>query len=262
MSRIYYRGKFYDYPIKPAERAARTSARSRRCAAWLSYLWVPRPAAEGPVDARGLHRRQLRLAALQALLQDLQREGLGRAPRRRSRPTGVRSASRTCRCSRAVWEPIRAKVARSAATESKQVTSLIEEFNYPKYGPGQMWETLPELVTAKGTKVVFDTNVTKIEHADGRAVAVTAESGGVTNRYECTDVISSMPISALLEAMDPPVPAEVTKAADGTALPRLHDRRARGARGVRLPRQLDLHPRPRRRGRAASRTSARGRRTW
>jgi UDP-galactopyranose mutase len=36
----------------------------------------------------------------------------------------------------------------------------------------------------------------------------------VTNRYECTDVISSMPIGALLEAMDPPVPPEVTKAAE------------------------------------------------
>ena len=62
--------------------------------------------------------------------------------------------------------------------------------------------------------MVFDANVTRIEHADGRAVAVTAESNGVTNRYECTDVISSMPISALLEAMDPPVPSEVIKAAE------------------------------------------------
>ena len=39
MSRIYYRGKLYDYPIKPMN-ALRTSARSRRCAARLSYLWV------------------------------------------------------------------------------------------------------------------------------------------------------------------------------------------------------------------------------
>ncbi len=72
----------------------------------------------------------------------------------------------------AVWEPIRAKVAGSR-DKSKQVTSLIEEFNYPKYGPGQMWEKCTELVTEKGTKVVFDSPVTKIEHADGRAVAVT-----------------------------------------------------------------------------------------
>ena len=98
--------------------------------------------------------------------------------------------------------------------KSKQVTSLIEEFNYPKYGPGMMWERCTELVTERGTKVVMDSLVTKVEHADGRAIAVTAVSDGVTNRYECTDVISSMPISALLRAMDPPVPADVQQAAD------------------------------------------------
>ena len=97
--------------------------------------------------------------------------------------------------------------------KSKQVTSLIEEFNYPKYGPGMMWERCTELITAKGTKVTFDSNVTKIEHAGGRATAVTAVTDGVPTRYSCTDVISSMPIGALLRAMDPPVPADVIAAA-------------------------------------------------
>ena len=60
----------------------------------------------------------------------------------------------------------------------------------------------------------MDSLVTKIEHDGGRATAVTSTSGGVTNRYECTHVISSMPISALLRAMDPPVPADVQQAAD------------------------------------------------
>jgi protoporphyrinogen oxidase len=113
-----------------------------------------------------------------------------------------------------VWEPIRAKVIGSR-DKSKQVTSLIEEFNYPKYGPGQMWEKCTELVTEAGGTVVFDSAVTRIEHADGRATAVTARhEDGTTTRYDCTDVVSSMPISALLEAMDPPVPSEVLKAAE------------------------------------------------
>ena len=51
----------------------------------------------------------------------------------------------------AVWErdPRRS----GSRDQSKQVTSLIEEFNYPKYGPGMMWERCAELVTAQGTKV-------------------------------------------------------------------------------------------------------------
>src|SRR3546814_3349744 len=46
----------------------------------------------------------------------------------------------------AVWEPIRAKLAGARKDKSKQVTSLIEQFQYPKYGPGMMWERCHELV--------------------------------------------------------------------------------------------------------------------
>src|SRR4029079_927218 len=63
--------------------------------------------------------------------------------------------------------------------------------------------------------VTFGSDVVKIEHADGKATAVVARHpDGSTQRYECTEVISSMPISGLLEAMDPPVPSEVLKAAE------------------------------------------------
>jgi protoporphyrinogen oxidase len=116
---------------------------------------------------------------------------------------------------RAVWEALKPKRIRRKAAKTKQVTSLIEEFNYPKYGPGMMWERATELVTAKGTKVVFNSNVTKVHRENGRAVAVTAETDGAPTRYDCTHMISSMPISGLLRAMDPPVPAEVQVAADG-----------------------------------------------
>ena len=103
---------------------------------------------------------------------------------------------------------------RRGADKSKQVTSLIEEFNYPKYGPGMMWERAAELVTARGTKVVFGSTVTAVHLADGRAVAVTATADGVPTRYHCTEVVSSMPLTALVRAIDPPPPPAVLAAAD------------------------------------------------
>jgi protoporphyrinogen oxidase len=96
----------------------------------------------------------------------------------------------------------------------KEITSLIEEFQYPKYGPGMMWEVCRDQVVAKGSKVIMETSVTKVRHTDGRAVSVTAEHrGGGSTEFACNEVISSMPISHLLQAMDPPVPAEVMAAA-------------------------------------------------
>ena len=47
------------------------------------------------------------------------------------------------------------------------VTSLIDEFNYPKFGPGMMWEVATEKVTAAGATLEFDRRVTEIRHTDG-----------------------------------------------------------------------------------------------
>jgi len=211
MSRIYYRGKLYDYPIKPGN-ALKNLGPVEAVLCGFSYLSARvRPpkdqsTLEGYIVAN--YGRRLYNHFFKTY-----NEKVWGVPASEIASDWGAQRIKGMSLFAAVWEPIRAKVAGSR-DKSKQVTSLIEEFNYPKYGPGQMWEKCAELVSEKGTKVVFDSLVTKIEHADGRAVAVTADSDGVTNRYECTDVISSMPIGALLEAMDPPVPPEVTKAAD------------------------------------------------
>ena len=68
----------------------------------------------------------------------------------------------------------------------KDVTSLIEEFQYPKYGPGMMWEVCRDKVEAAGTKVIMQTAVTKVHHRDGRAVSVTAETDGVPTTYDAS----------------------------------------------------------------------------
>src|SRR5262249_23305248 len=95
----------------------------------------------------------------------------------------------------------------------KDITSLIEEFEYPKLGPGMMWERCTELVEKDGGKVLLESPVTRIEHANGKATAVHFD-GSSNGGLPATAVISSMPLPHLLKAMDPPVPDEVRQAAD------------------------------------------------
>jgi protoporphyrinogen oxidase len=213
LSRIYYRGKFYDYPIS-AKNALRNLGpiEAVRCVA--SYLWVrihppkDKSTLEGFVASRFGWRLYRHFFKTQS-------EKVWGVPCTEIQADWGAQRIKNLSLFRAVWEALKPKSIRRKASKSKQVTSLIEEFNYPKYGPGMMWERATELVTARGTKVVFNSNVTKVHHERGRAVAVTAETDGVPTRYDCTHVISSMPISGLLRAMDPPVPAEVQAAADG-----------------------------------------------
>ena len=98
----------------------------------------------------------------------------------------------------------------------KEITSLIEEFQYPKYGPGMMWEVCRDKVLDSGTVLATDATVTRVHYAAGRASVVTAtHRNGSVSDFSCTDVISSMPISELLMAMDPPAPDNVLAAAAG-----------------------------------------------
>ena len=213
LSRIYYRGKFYDYPIS-AMNALRNLGpiEALRCVA--SYLWVrihpPKDTStlEGFVASRFGWRLYRHFFKTQS-------EKVWGVPCTEIQADWGAQRIKNLSLFRAVLEALKPKRVRKNADKSKQVTSLIEEFNYPKFGPGMMWERCHELVTARGTKVVFDSTVTRVEHKDGRAVAVTATTEGVPSRYECTEVISSMPIGELLRAMDPPVPPEIEAAADG-----------------------------------------------
>ena len=211
MSHIHYRGKLYDYPIKPLN-ALKNLGPVEAVLCGFSYLWakVRPPKNQDTLEGYVVANYGWRL--YNHFFKTYNEKVWGVPASEIASDWGAQRIKGMSLFA-AVWEPIRAKVIGNR-DKSKQVTSLIEEFNYPKYGPGQMWEKCTELVTDAGTKVVFESKVTRIEHADGRAVAVTAEHNGVEDRYECTEVISSMPISALLEAMDPPVPSEVLKAAE------------------------------------------------
>ena len=100
-SRIYYQGKFFDYPLKPFN-ALRTLGLVEAIRCVLSFLWVRVRPPKDQTHARGLRRRQLRLAPLRPLLQDLQHEGLGGPAvgdlRRVGRPAHQGHVARGPRC--------------------------------------------------------------------------------------------------------------------------------------------------------------------
>jgi len=213
MSRIYYQGKLYDYPIKPVN-ALRNLGFVEAVRCMGSYAWVRvRPPAD-QTSLEGYIAANYGWRLYQHFFKTYNEKLWGIPASELSADFGAQRI-KGMSLLQAVWEPTRARLLGGRKDSSKQVTSLIEEFNYPKYGPGQMWEKATELVTEAGTKVLLDTRVTKIEVQDGRAVAVTAECNGASTRYECTDVISTMPLRELVEAIDPPPPPEVLAAARG-----------------------------------------------
>ncbi|MBR2212152.1 MAG: NAD(P)/FAD-dependent oxidoreductase [Fibrobacter sp.] len=99
-------------------------------------------------------------------------------------------------------------------------TSLIGQFLYPKYGPGQLWETVAEKVQQQGGEIHMKAKVVGVNRsADGKRVeSVVVDSGNSTETVPCDYFLSTMPVKELVAAMDngmTPVPAEVKRVADG-----------------------------------------------
>ncbi|HVE92566.1 MAG TPA: NAD(P)/FAD-dependent oxidoreductase [Actinomycetota bacterium] len=208
MSRIHYNGKFFDYPLKASNALKNLGLiEAMRCV--LSYVWARiRPPKdqtnfEGWTSARFGHR-------LYTIFFKTYTEKVWGVPASSIQADWAAQRIKNLSLFKAVMNALLPK------RNQKDITSLIEEFQYPKYGPGMMWERATELVQAQGTKVVMNSPVTAIRHREGRAVSVVATSAtGGRTEYPASHVISSMPITQLVRQMDPPAPADVLIAAEG-----------------------------------------------
>jgi protoporphyrinogen oxidase len=94
------------------------------------------------------------------------------------------------------------------------VKTLIKSFHYPKLGPGMMWERVQEIVEDNGGKVLLGKKVVQIRHSNGFVQEVTTQDiYGRNDSFSGTHFISSMPLRSLLLNLDPPAPLDVQTSA-------------------------------------------------
>lgn len=99
---------------------------------------------------------------------------------------------------------------KNAFFKNSKITTLITEFSYPKYGPGMMYSAMKDKIVEKGGEVVLNTEVKKINLEGNRIKSVVLSNG----REEIADnYISSIPINSLIRIMGDSVPSEVREAA-------------------------------------------------
>jgi protoporphyrinogen oxidase len=105
----------------------------------------------------------------------------------------------------------------SHINQKKVETSLIEQFFYPKLGPGQIWETTAEIIRANGGKVVLNSRIVGIAVENNRITSVTVrdETSGQLTQHNADYVLSSMPVRELIVAMDKYAPEPVQEVASG-----------------------------------------------
>ena len=216
LSRIYFEGKFYSYPIKADVATALKLGPARVTRMMASYVRarsVPiRP--ESSLEDFMINRFGREL--YETFFKDYTEKVWGVPCTEIGQEWGAQRI-KGLSVSRALAHALSAPLRRLSANQSAKNTSLIEKFLYPKFGPGQMWETVAERVRAAGGEIRLHQCAVGVEVADQRVRAVIARDArsGQTSRIEADYVISTMPVRELIGAMGDTVPDAVRRISDG-----------------------------------------------
>jgi protoporphyrinogen oxidase len=207
LSRIHYSGKYFDYPLK-AGNALRGLGIWKAITMVISYLWS-----------------HIRPYPVEENLEQWVSNRFGKRLYRTFFKTYTEKVwGIPCTEIRAEWAAQRiqglslAKAILNAASLQKRsdsIKTLINEFQYPRLGPGQMWEMATDRIRALGGRVLMKHDVTKIETQQGVVTAVCAKTPNGEERFAAQHVISTMPIRHLVRALDPAVPEAIRTSGEG-----------------------------------------------
>jgi protoporphyrinogen oxidase len=97
---------------------------------------------------------------------------------------------------------------------NQTITTLIEEFRYPKRGPGMLWNEVKERIKSRGGEVLLNSEVCGINRDGNKIISVIVSNNGREKIFSGSDFISSMPITEFIKKLNPPPPKEVLEAAE------------------------------------------------
>ncbi len=203
LSRIYYDGRFFHYPLRPWNALARLGPWQSILVALSYFRWQVAPYREEETFEQWVTNR------------------FGRRLFRTFFKTYTEKVwGVSCSDLKAEWAAQRIKdLSLRTAVQSMfvrpqtTIKTLIEEFDYPRLGPGMMWSAMRAEVERRGGIVATDTEVVAIERDGARVTGVVVATNGTRHTIAGSDFISSMPITDLVARLDPPPPPEVRAAA-------------------------------------------------
>ena len=218
VSRIYWNRHFFDYPISLSPNTLKAMGPKLTLEAGFSYLKsMVHKLPEDNLENFYINRFGRKLYSM--FFEGYTEKLWGRHPSQISADWGaqrVKGLSIT-----EVLKNAFLKLLPKKQDASKVETSLIEEFWYPKYGPGQLWETVERNCERAGVRVITDANVVQVCQEGGRIESVVYEDcEGNRTELKADQFISSMPVKDLVNALGAgegaaQVPADMSEIANG-----------------------------------------------
>jgi protoporphyrinogen oxidase len=203
LSRIYYNGKYFSYPITAKDVVGRLGVlESARCA--LSYMAALRHRNVEPQSFEDWVTNRFGKRLYNAFFRSYT-----------EKVWGIPGSE-----IRSLWAAQRIKnfslfyaILTMLGLRRQHVTTLIDQFHYPRLGPGQMWQTFAERVEAGGIAVHLQERCVAVKHRGGEVSSVVIRRNGDLIEHRVDKVLSSIALADLIYALDPPPPSEVLEAA-------------------------------------------------
>jgi protoporphyrinogen oxidase len=209
-SRIFYRGRLFDYPLRASDALAKLGpVEALRCvASYAAAALAPKREARSFEDwvVSRFGRRLFKIFF------KTYTEKVWGMPCSEISADWAAQRIKGLNLFQAIWHSL--KPQKAGTPRGAVIKTLVNEFRYPRRGPGMLWEAVARKIEAAGGEVRLGHRVTALRRdaADGRwIVEATGPAGPVALR--CGDVISSMPVRELVGALDPALPAPVRDAA-------------------------------------------------
>jgi len=216
LSRIFFLRRFFDYPIKMNASTASKLGLWRLTKVAVTYGWIMLFPRRPEKNLEDFMINRFGRELYETFFKDYTHKVWGIPCDQISADWGAQRI-KGLNISKALWHAVKQVFKSKGGVAQKGTeTSLIEQFLYPKFGPGQMWQEVARMVTEAGGEIRYNQDVTNVETRDGKAVAVsgTDKTTGEKFRLECDYAVSTMPVRELVKGMND-VPADVRKVADG-----------------------------------------------
>ncbi|MGF1492438.1 MAG: NAD(P)/FAD-dependent oxidoreductase [Microcoleaceae cyanobacterium] len=206
LSRIYYQNKFYDYPLS-IKNTLLNLGPIESVLILFSYLQA---------KVKGKLRPDIEPETFEEWVTDCFGDRLYRTffKTYTEKVWGI-----PCNKIEAEWAAQRIKglslkkAVIDAAFGKNDTKTLIKEFDYPLYGPGMMWERFQQKIDESGGEVSLHTRALSFKREGFRIKEIVANKGDETLHLTADQFISSMPITALVNRLDPLPPEEILHAA-------------------------------------------------
>ena len=209
LSRIYYQGKFFDYPLKPLNALVNLGPleTARVCLSWAWAQAFPER-VESNFEQWVVNRFGRRLYEI---FFKTYTEKVWGTP---CTEIGSDWAAQRIKNLDLLAALKDALLAQGRGREGEVVTTLIDRFYYPRHGPGMMWERCRDRLRGDGIHTLTANRVERLHHEDQRIVAATVRDDSGSRRVEAEHFVSSMPLPALLRALEPAPAPDILQAAN------------------------------------------------